>query len=286
MEPRTSAARSVSVERVAVVEVAVIEIVVVEVVAINDGSAVRDVGVVIVDYPVAMPVASPVMPAPTISSEETDAEPDSKSDPCSSKEDSRHRVPAWICDDRRTVYEPRIIGRHIDHFRIGRFNDDGVPLSRYLFLFIAVEVAGLVGLLTHRLDDIGHILLLVGICVAEGRSPGEVLVHVFKNRGKLCEGLDARVPWLFVDFFGQLLTLEFGMALHPAVRLDNLSRIGGSGENLRNECVRVQGDRRDKLLQLLRRMLQERRWRLFVGLARRTERFGLRRESHKKTAKK
>src|SRR5258708_4469149 len=27
-----------------------------------------------------------------------------------------------------------------------------------------------------------------------------------------------------------------GMALHPRVRLDNLSGIGGSGENLRNEC--------------------------------------------------
>src|SRR5712664_2104237 len=107
MEPRTSAARSVSVERVAVVEVAVIEIVVVEVVAINDGSAVRDVGVVIVDYPVAMPVASPVMPAPTIPSEETDAEPDSKSDPRFGKEDSWHGVPAWICDDWLAIHEPR-----------------------------------------------------------------------------------------------------------------------------------------------------------------------------------
>src|SRR5712664_3117223 len=120
--------------RVPVEGIPVVEVVAGDVVAINDRSAMGDVGVVVVDHAMAMPVASPVMPAPTIFSEETDAEPDSKSDPRSSKEDSRHRVPAWICDDRRTVYEPRIIGRHIDHFRIGRFNDDGVPLSRYLFL--------------------------------------------------------------------------------------------------------------------------------------------------------
>src|SRR5712664_3462001 len=172
VEPRTSAARSVSVERVAMVEVAVVEvaliqIVVVEVIAIDDGSAVRDVGVVVVDYPVAMPVASPVMPAPTIHSEETDAEPDSKSDPRFGKEDSWHGVPAWICDDWLAIHEPGIIGRYIDDLRVGRFDDDGAALRCYLFLFVAIQVASLVSLLTHRLDGIRHILLLVGIRVAK-----------------------------------------------------------------------------------------------------------------------
>ena len=291
MEPRTAAARSASVERVAVVEIAmvegaVIEVSAIKVVAIDDRSAVGDIRVVVVDYPVAMPIASPVMPAPTIPSEETDAEPDSKSDPRSGKEDSRHRVPARIGDDRLAIHEPGIIGRHVDHLRIGRFNDDGVRLSRYLLLFIAIQVAGLVSLLTHGLDGIRHFLLLIGVCVAKRGSPREVLVHVFKNRGKLRESLYARVPGLFVDFLCQLFTLEFGMALHPAVGLDNLGGIGGSGENLRNEGVRVQGDRRDELLQLLRGMLHGRRRRLLIGLARRTERFGLRCESHKRTTKK
>src|SRR5467141_3102867 len=239
VEPRTSAAGPASVERVAMVEVAVVEVVVAEIVAINDRPAAGDVGVVVVNHPMARPVASPVMPAPTISSEETDAEPDSKSDPRAGKEDSRHRVPARIRDDRLAIHEPGIIGRYIHDLRIGRFDDDCVPLSRYLLLFIAIEVAGLVSLLTHCLDGICQILLLVGVCVAKRRSPREVLVHVFKNRGKLGEGLNARVPGLLVDFLCQLFTLEFGMALHPPVRLDNLSGIGGSGENLRNECVRV-----------------------------------------------
>src|SRR5467141_2982919 len=260
VEPRISAARSASVERVAMVEVAVVEIAAaaIKIVAIDDGSAVGDVGVVVVDHPMAMPVASPVMPAPTIPSEETDAEPDSKSNPRPSQEDPRHGIPAWICDDRVAIHQPRIIGRHVNHLRIGRFDDDCVALRCYLFLFIVIQVASLVSLLTHRLDGIRHILLLVGIRVAKGGTPREVLVHVFKNRGKLCKGLHAWVPGLVVDFFGQLFTLEVGMTLHPAVRLDNLCWIRGSSENLRNQGVRVQRDGRDQLLQLLGRVLHGR----------------------------
>src|SRR5260370_25674414 len=129
--PLTCAARPASVERVAMVEVAVIEIVVVEVVAIDDRSAVGDVGAVVVNHPMAMPVASPVMPAPTISSEVADSEPNSKSTPRSGGEDSRHGVPARLRHDRLAIYEPRIIGRDIDNLRIGWFDDDLVPLMRY-----------------------------------------------------------------------------------------------------------------------------------------------------------
>ena len=48
------------------------------------------------------------------------------------------------------------------------------------------------------------------------------------------------------------------MTLHPAVRLANLGGIRGSSENLHNECVRVQSDRRNELLELLRGMLRGR----------------------------
>src|SRR5712692_10606839 len=119
VEPRTSAARFASVERVAMVEVAAIEVV-----AIDDRSAVRDVGVVVVDHCPAVPVVSPVMPAPPISSEKADSEADSNSNPHSGQEDSRHGIPAWICDDRLTIHEPGIIRRHVDHLRIGWFDAD------------------------------------------------------------------------------------------------------------------------------------------------------------------
>ena len=164
MEPSITAARSASVERVALVEIAAAAV---KVVAIDDGSAVGDVGVVVVNHPMAVPIASPVMPAPTIPSEETDAEPDSKSDPHSSQENPRHGIPAWIGKDRVAIHEPGIIGRHVDDLRIGRFDDDCVALRCYLLLFIAIQVAGLVSLLTHHLDGIRHLLLLISVCVAK-----------------------------------------------------------------------------------------------------------------------
>ena len=166
-EARTSAARSASVERVAVVEIAMVEVAVVKVVAVDDRSAVGDVGVVVVDHTVAMPVASPVMPAPTISSEKAHAETDSESNPGSGEEDPGHGIPAWICDDRLAVYEPGVIGGHVDHLGVSGLDDDCVALRCYLLLFIAIQVAGLVSLLTHRLDRIRHFLLLIGVCVAK-----------------------------------------------------------------------------------------------------------------------
>ena len=152
---------------VPVVKVAVVKVASVEVIAIYDRSAVGNVGGVVIDHPMTVPIASPVVPAPTKSSEEADAEADSKSNPRSGQENPWHGIPAWICDDRFAVHKPGIIGRHIDHLRIGWFYDDCVALSCYLFLFIAIQMARLVRLLTHRLDGIGYILLLVGICVAK-----------------------------------------------------------------------------------------------------------------------
>jgi len=80
--------------RVAMVEVAVTKIASIEVIAIDDRSAMRDISVVVVYRCTAMPIVSPVMPAPPKSSEEADAEADSKSNPHAAKEDSRHGIPA------------------------------------------------------------------------------------------------------------------------------------------------------------------------------------------------
>lgn len=66
------------------------------------------------------------------------------------------------------------------------------------------------------------------------------------------------------------------MTLHPAVRLNNLGRISRRCENLRNQGVGIQGDRRDQLLDLLGRELRGRCWCLLVGLAGGTVRAGLR----------
>ena len=143
MERRMSISGPASVESVTMVEIAVakvamIKVAAVEVMAIDDRSAVRDIRVVVVDYPSAVPVVSPVMPAPPKSSEEADAKSKAERDCGAGKKDSGNRNPAGVGNNRCSVHEPRIIGRYVDHIRVGRFDDDRVALIGYILLLIAV----------------------------------------------------------------------------------------------------------------------------------------------------
>src|SRR5258708_18037998 len=65
----------VSVVEIGVVKIAVIKVAVVEVTAIDDRSAVGDVGVVVVDRAMATPVVPPVTPAPAKPSQEPNPKP-------------------------------------------------------------------------------------------------------------------------------------------------------------------------------------------------------------------
>ena len=107
------------------------------------------------------------MPAPPKSSKKADPEAEPKSNPYSGQKKPRLRIPAGIRNDRITVHQPWIVLRHVDYIGIDRLNYDGVALILYLLLFIAIQVTVVVSLLPQRLDGVGHILLLVGICVAK-----------------------------------------------------------------------------------------------------------------------
>src|SRR5580692_6613663 len=156
-----------SVKRVAVVEVAMVEVAVIKVVAINNRSTMRDVGVVVVDHSVAVPVPSPVIPAPPKSPEESNSESRAEVKSRTAIKDSGHRIPTWVGDDGIAVDEPGIIRRDIDHIRIGRLDDNRFAFGRYLLLVAAIQMAGLLSLLAHHLDGTHHVLLLVGICVSK-----------------------------------------------------------------------------------------------------------------------
>src|SRR5216683_2798715 len=174
----TSVEATTSVERVAVAEAAVAEVTVAEITMavaeitmmepiVTKVSAVRDEGVMVVECPTAMPVVPPVTPAPPKSSEVPDSKSNTERESDAAPKNTGHRIPAWVGNNRRTVHQPRIIGWHIDHFRVSRFDNDCVSLRRYLLLFVVVQMASLARLLTHRLHCVCHILRLVGICVAK-----------------------------------------------------------------------------------------------------------------------
>ena len=258
--------RRITVTEIGVTEVAVTRTTVIEP-RVAELMAVRDVGAMVVERAPAVPVISPVAPAPAKSSEEANAKSNAKGKSNAAPKNAGYGIPAGKGDNRRAVHQPRIIGGDVDYFRVGRFDDDRAALRCDLLLFIALQMAILLGVLTQRLDGIGHIVRLVDIRLAQGRSPGEILVHVFKNGRELHQGLYAGIPVLFVDLFSQLFAFKLGVCLHPAVCLDDLRWIRGRGQNLRHHRVGIQSDRRDELLQLLRGTMHGRSRLLLIGLA-------------------
>src|SRR5882762_686783 len=267
---------NVAVIESAMVKVAVIEITVMESV-MTKLSAVRNELVMVEECSAAMPVISPMAPAPSKSSEVPKSKSNAERQSDAAPKNALHRIPAWIGDDRSAIYKPRIIGRHINRFRISRFDDDCVSLRRYPLLFIAIQVASLLSVLTHLLNSIGHVLRVVGVGLAQRRTPRQILVHVLEHGRKLRQRLYARIPILFVYFFGQVFAFEVRMPLHPPIRLNDLRWIRRSRKNLSNERIRIQRNRRHQLLQLFRRRLAGRSRCRLVGLASRT--VGLHRHS-------
>src|SRR6266436_9325492 len=165
MKARTSVKR-VAVAEAAVVKVAAIEITVMES-AVTEVSAVRDESVMVEECSTAMPVVSPVAPAPPKASEVPDTKSNTEGESDAAPKNPRHRIPARVGDDGRAVHEPGIIGWHINHLWVGRFDNDRFSLCGNPFLFVAVQMTGFLSLLTHVLDSIGHIFRLVGIRLAE-----------------------------------------------------------------------------------------------------------------------
>src|SRR6266404_7078477 len=107
---------------------------VIEGVVISKDSAVGDVGVVVVDDTVAMPIISPVVPAPAKAAKEADSKAETKRNTRSGKVQSRIPIPAWPGPDRLSIREPGIILRHVNDLRIRGLDHNGLPLLTDVFL--------------------------------------------------------------------------------------------------------------------------------------------------------
>src|SRR6266478_1551582 len=164
----------------------------VEVVAIDEGAAVRDVSVVVEVHPPVAPIGVPVVPSPTESAEEADPPTDSERNPRADGIEAGVPEPAWVGDQRRTIDRPRVVFGHVDDLGVCRLDHDRLALRGDVFLRRTLEVSSLLRSLAHDLDGVEHRLLLVHVCVAQRRRPGEVLVHACQHGGKLRDRLDAR----------------------------------------------------------------------------------------------
>src|SRR5207253_6691915 len=106
----------------------------VEMVVADEGAAVRDIPVVVEHHAVAAPVGVPVVPSPAESTVEADPETDSERNPRAGGVQAGVPEPAGVCDERRAVDQPRIVGRHIDHLGVCRLDHDRLALRDDVYL--------------------------------------------------------------------------------------------------------------------------------------------------------
>src|SRR5258708_9117841 len=102
-----------------------------------------------------MTVVAPTAPAPAKSAEISESKSNTERQSDAAPKNSRHRIPPWEGHDRSAIYKPRIIGRHVNRFRISRLDNDCVSFRRYSLLFISIHVPTLLCLLPSLLTVIG-----------------------------------------------------------------------------------------------------------------------------------
>src|SRR5579864_2253110 len=110
----------------------------IHVIAVDKDSAVGDVGVVVKNDSVVMPVISPVMPAPPEPAEEAHSKTKAERDSRSRKEQPRIRIPARPDADRFSIDEPGIILRNVNNLRLRGLDHNGLALLAYVFLRCAL----------------------------------------------------------------------------------------------------------------------------------------------------
>src|SRR5712672_3100027 len=179
----TVAVANAAVSELTMAKVAVTQITMLEPV-MPELSAVRHKLVVVEGCPAAMPVISPMAPAPAKSAEISESESNTERQSDAAPKNSRRLIPSGIDRYRPPVNQPRIIGRHVDHLRIGRFNNDCVSLCSDPLLLAAIQVPSLLSVSAHLLNSIGHILRIVRIRLAQRRTPRQILVHVLEHGRK------------------------------------------------------------------------------------------------------
>ena len=109
------------------------------------------------------------------------------------------------------------------------------------------------GALTLALNGVHDVLRLGQERVPEIDRPREVPVQHAEHRREDDERLNARVPGLILGRVRERGALQARIGLQPPIGLDDLERIGGRGENLGDERVGVERDRRDQIVELLGR---------------------------------
>jgi len=97
---------------------------------------------------------------------------------------------------------------------------------------------------SHPLHGVHHIALLREEGIAEVGRPLDVVAQAFDDVGQPGEPLNGRIPIFLLDGGGEGLALQVGVPGQPLLQLDDFKRVRRGGKRLRQERIRIKGDRR------------------------------------------
>ena len=216
--------------------------------------------VVVVDVHVAATPAASPSPAAT-SPERPHGNPNAKGERDTGGIVSRR----WVVDrrvriDRSSPNDLGIVGRDIHDLRARRFNYDHRlvvdGLGCNLLLLGRFQRALLLGLAAHPLHGIHHIAFLRQERVTQIRSPLDVVGEPLHDVGQSRQSLHAWIPRLLRDGVGKRFILQSRIFRQPLLQLDDFEGIGGCSQDLRQQRVRVKGNRRHQRIHLVGRNLR------------------------------
>jgi hypothetical protein len=230
--------------------------------------------VIIDEHGMAEPARTPSPTAPTSPPVETEAEVEAASE---AEAESGVIERGIIAVNRRSPDVDGIIGRHIYHLRVGRLNDDDLLPSLLLscdrLLRRRRKIAITLCPGAHLLDRVHHVGLLREECVPKLGGPADILVQLRQRIRNCHQRLHAWIPGLLPRGVHERLAAEVLVPLQPLVCFHDLKRIGAGDQQLTQQRIGVESNRRHQVVELLRRPHLLRRL-LHLGLLLRQRRRG------------
>ncbi len=150
------------------------------------------------------------------------------------------------------IHAARIVGRHIDLLRRGRLDDDGAAIVHHIVLRPVAQCACALRIQPQALDGVQHIRLLRNEGVTQTVGPFQMAIHHLQNLRERQQGLHAGIPVVSRRGVGQRGALQPGMGSEEALCLHHLRGVGGGGQDVRQQRVGVERDRRHDLVELRR----------------------------------
>jgi hypothetical protein len=146
----------------------------------------------------------------------------------------------------------RLVGGDIDDLRVRRLNFDNLlfldRLAHNPLLGRGLQVAGGIRFTTKLLNGVEDIGLLRSKGFSQCASPVHILIHELQNRGIVKQRDETCIPVCPYRRHSRCRRTR-----HMARRLGDIERECCSHQHLREQRIRVQGDRRDQGLELIQR---------------------------------